>query len=575
MPTSFLGDPTSFLGDPTRLAHRGNDDPKSLVSTDVPGRASCGTDILVSSGTDDSVILDLNMFVYDTNPMFHVGDVDAPLSSSSSSSSDSRAFSDDEAPVDEVEQTKKAKKTWKKAKVKVRPNPPGSSLSDEKSLQRISEEIMLVAPSLADRINPRGIRHLIGIYVLRRECGVDISTEHLSYLTDFRVRGRSDEVKHSVTNASGMALIAGFPSKDVEDHFFFVELSKKTVEAECIGLVKRRWKRRVKQSLPEVSKEFVTAMHDELCFGNGNWRKSFSRKRIERVLSTEILLRKILGRGSARVSSREQAALEAAAKATGSSGTNVPKAMVPMTSTPTALSAQVRSSRPLAPKISATSTLLPPRSLTSGELAEFRKLSAERARTSSGKGKGIDRETPSKRQRLDTYPGAVVDRETSASHVVAPPVGGLLHGESYSAVKSKASEKIKKDYDDKLMKLKSRCTKAEGEIVQLRGELSSASDLQRTRIGKGVGEARDEIALGFAGRTSEVTRLLAEIGGKVQNDMLNLAEIDVNLEFIGLLQGSEPPDLPTEVKALRERRHLIYDARDVFADLLASVRRLL
>ncbi|KFK32458.1 hypothetical protein AALP_AA6G244400 [Arabis alpina] len=440
MPTSFLGDPTSFLGDPTRLAHRGNDDPKSLVSTDVPGRASCGTDILVSSGTDDSVILDLNMFVYDTNPMFHVGDVDAPLSSSSSSSSDSRAFSDDEAPVDEVEQTKKAKKTWKKAKVKVRPNPPGSSLSDEKSLQRISEEIMLVAPSLADRINPRGIRHLIGIYVLRRECGVDISTEHLSYLTDFRVRGRSDEVKHSVTNASGMALIAGFPSKDVEDHFFFVELSKKTVEAECIGLVKRRWKRRVKQSLPEVSKEFVTAMHDELCFGNGNWRKSFSRKRIERVLSTEILLRKILGRGSARVSSREQAALEAAAKATGSSGTNVPKAMVPMTSTPTALSAQVRSSRPLAPKISATSTLLPPRSLTSGELAEFRKLSAERARTSSGKGKGIDRETPSKRQRLDTYPGAVVDRETSASHVVAPPVGGLLHGESYSAVKSKASE---------------------------------------------------------------------------------------------------------------------------------------
>ncbi|KFK32068.1 hypothetical protein AALP_AA6G195400 [Arabis alpina] len=109
-------------------------------------------------------------------------------------------------------------------------------------------------------------------------------------------------------------------------------------------------------------------------------------------------------------------------------------------------------------------------------------------------------------------------------------------------------DKIKKDCDDKLTKLKSRCTKAEGEIVQLRGELSSASDLPRTRI---------------------------EIGGKVQNDMLNLAEIDANLEFIGLLQGSEPLDLPTEVKALHDRRHPIYDARDVFADLLASIRRVL
>ncbi|KFK39753.1 hypothetical protein AALP_AA3G283200 [Arabis alpina] len=134
----------------------------------------------------------------------------------------------------------------------------------------------------------------------------------------------------------------------------------------------------LKPSLHAVSKKFVTTMHDELSSGNGNWRKSFSRKRIERALSTEIIPGKILGRGRARVSSRE--------------------------------------------------------------LAKFRRLSADGARISSGKGKGIDRKTSSKRRRVDTYLAAVIDREASASGVAAPSVSGLLHDEAYAATKSKASE---------------------------------------------------------------------------------------------------------------------------------------
>ena len=43
-----------------------------------------------------------------------------------------------------------------------------------------------------------------------------------------------------------------------------------------------------------------------------------------------------------------------------------------------------------------------------------------------------------------------------------------------------------------------------------------------------VAEAKDEMTRSFAVRTSEVTGLLAEIGGKAQNDMLNLTEIDAN-----------------------------------------------
>ncbi|KFK22166.1 hypothetical protein AALP_AAs74593U000100, partial [Arabis alpina] len=88
--------------------------------------------------------------------------------------------------------------------------------------------------------------------------------------------------------------------------------------------------------MPKVSKGFLTAMHKELSSGNGNWRRSFSRKRIERALSAEILPRKVLGRGQARLSLREQIALEAAAKARGSSGTGAPRVVMPTTSTPPA-----------------------------------------------------------------------------------------------------------------------------------------------------------------------------------------------------------------------------------------------
>ncbi|KFK29340.1 hypothetical protein AALP_AA7G121000 [Arabis alpina] len=262
-----------------------DEDPRRLVGLGDP------------NATDGSSFV---ILLNDEDPELPSGNAFASSSSSLYGSRASSDESDDEDMFVEVEQTKKAKKVKKKANVKVRPDPPRSSLSNEKSLRHlrkkcgISEEIVLVAPSLADRadapppgymtlfenyfdqcllwfplprflmrflavhgvclaqIYPRGIRHLLGIYVLSRECGGVISTEHLSYLTDFMARGRSEELKHNVTNSPGMALIVGFPSKDdhFENRFFFVEISERTVEADCIDLVKTRWKKRVKSSLP-------------------------------------------------------------------------------------------------------------------------------------------------------------------------------------------------------------------------------------------------------------------------------------------------------------------------------------
>ncbi|KFK41141.1 hypothetical protein AALP_AA2G090900 [Arabis alpina] len=533
------------------------DDTDVPMITTSPSGTRCADDIVVVTprGVNAEVVtdprthpVDVSIPLNDEDPNLPLGRAEASSASSSSDSGASSDESDDENTFVEVEKPKKTKRVKKKGRVKVHPDPPGSSLSNEKSL--------------------RLLRKKCGISEEIIECGVDISTENLSYLTDFRARGLSEELKYSVTNSSGMALIAGFPSKD--DHFeyrlFFAEISESTVEADCIDLVKTRWERRVKPTLPKVSKEFLAAMHKDLSSGNG---------------------------------------------------TGAPIVAMPKTSTPPAPSIRARSSRPSAPK-----TVLPPPS--SGDVAEFRRLSAERARISSSKGKGVDRVTPSKRQRVDAFPAAAVGGGASASGG-----DGLLRDEAYSVVKSRyyefsllldclvgdydedvrsrgnklnaakeanaalesrldeimerndvlerdalALQRVKRDYDDKLAKLKSRCAKAEGETVQLRAELSSASDLQRSRIDAAVAEAGEEMTRSFAERTSEAAGLLAEIGGKVHNDMLNLTEIDANLEFIGLLQEPDSPDLPTEVKTLRGRRHPIYDAHDVFADLLARTVRI-
>ncbi|KFK22607.1 hypothetical protein AALP_AAs50814U000200 [Arabis alpina] len=427
---------------------RGTFDPMSLV-VDEEGMACSSQRVRDPWASITSIdgMIPLN----DEDPELPPGRADASYSSSSFDSRASSAESDDEDTLDEVQQTKKIKKAKKKAKVKIRPNPPGSSLSDAKSLQRlrrkygISEETVLVAPSPADRVD----------------------APPLGYMT-------------------------------------------LTVEADCIDLVKMRWERRVKPSLPEVSNEFVTAMYTELSSGNGNWRKSFSRNRIERAFSAEIFPWKILGRGQARVSFHEQAAREAAAKARRSSGTSTPRVVAPMTLTPMAPSVLARSSRLLAPK-----TLFPPPS--SGKLAEFHGLSAERARISS----------------------AVVGREISASHV-----GGLLRDEAYSAVNSKASElslffdRLVGDYDEDVCSRDSElgAAKEANAAVQSRlVELAERNEVLerdvlfvqkvkknydhkltklKLRIDDAIVEARDEMARGFAERTSEVAGLLAEIGGK-------------------------------------------------------------
>ncbi|KFK24108.1 hypothetical protein AALP_AAs40209U000100 [Arabis alpina] len=149
--------------DPMRLAR--HDSFTSVKRRDRPGDDPTrsvrqgGDPTTLNESTEVTNVVEDSWFVDDTDQQLPPGKVDASLSPPSSSSSGSRVSSferDDEDMLGEVEQTKQVAP---KLKAKVRPNPPGSTLSDKKSLQRlrkkcgISEEIVLVLPDSADRAN--------------------------------------------------------------------------------------------------------------------------------------------------------------------------------------------------------------------------------------------------------------------------------------------------------------------------------------------------------------------------------------------------------------------------------------
>ncbi|KFK23316.1 hypothetical protein AALP_AAs74635U000300 [Arabis alpina] len=403
--------------------------------------------------------------------------------------------------LDEVEQMKKAKK---KRKVKVCPDPLGSTLSDETSLQRlrkkcrISEEIVLVVPDPADRADapPPGYFTLFENYFdqcllwfpFPRERGVEISIEHLSCLLDFRVRGRRKELKYFVTNIAKMGLINGFPSKD--DHFD--------------GL---------KPVFLAIHVDVVTAMHRYLASRNGE--KKFS--------------------------SRQKVSLDTAeaARTSRSSGVDAPRA-VALTTVGFRLTSVV-------PKTPPTLIMRPHHSLTPDEVGRQHEQSQSRALMSSGKGKDIACGTPSKRQMVNTSLAVVVEREASASCGAATSVPlasrPLDPGDTFPPLFLHLDRLVgdtmrmfvpeirsKKEWDAKLVKLRSRYAKEEDEIALLKSHLSSA-----------------------------------KIGGKAQTNILDLAEIDANLEFIELLQGPKTSDLLTEVKALRQQEVSAADVAVVIA----------
>ncbi|KFK36288.1 hypothetical protein AALP_AA4G103000 [Arabis alpina] len=80
-----------------------------------------------------------------------------------------------------------------------------------------------------------------------------------------------------------------------------------------------------------------------------------------------------------------------------------------------------------------------------------------------------------------------------------------------------------------------------------------------TRVLEAVDMAREHMICGFVKRVSRVAELLAKLGEKAKEDMLDLSEIDASLKFIKVLQGKKVSKLEDEVKRLRGQQDEIYE----------------
>ncbi|KFK32076.1 hypothetical protein AALP_AA6G196400 [Arabis alpina] len=333
--------------------------------------------------------------------------------------------------------------------------------------------------------------HLIDIFVLGRELGVDVTTELLDCLVKFRTRGPRENLRYTVSNPASRRIIGGFLTIDdhFEDHFLFVRISEKTVDAGCIDFAETR----------------------------------SGRREVDGVV---------------------------------------------------AVTPRTRALAAVAPRTLAASLLHPLSVFTPEEIVKRNKMSRKRALYSGGKGKGLANESHTKKHRGDASSSAVVEEvaprrnsaessaiyfsKLSAVGIVFPSIGGLRHREAYATTTDKASEffvhlnQLVADYDDDLCK----------KVVELRES-------------QGTNASLEEMTRDFEERLSRVAVLLAQLGGKAKEDMMDLAEVDANLEFIKLLQGKKVPKLEDEVKRLKGQQDGIYDAWDVFKELLADVKEVL
>lgn len=79
----------------------------------------------------------------------------------------------------------------------------------------------------------------------------------------------------------------------------------------------------------------------------------------------------------------------------------------------------------------------------------------------------------------------------------------------------------------------------------------------------------------FQDKISRATEHLEKIDGEPKEDMLDLAQIKSNLQFIGSIQDDEPPFLDSEAKKLTEQKGDLEGGHEVFTKLVADLKEVL
>ncbi|XP_024013091.1 uncharacterized protein At3g60930, chloroplastic-like [Eutrema salsugineum] len=202
-------------------------------------------------------------------------------------------------------------------KKKLRPDPPGSSLSSVESLEAlrnrfgISKEVEFVVPRPTDRahlppadhftvyegffdlcflwfpipeIKPRGLRYMIGILVRSYESRIDIKLDYL--LNSLEICKAPGGKNFDISSKARRKIISGFPSKDSfwDDCFFFVRVNRASIGDNFIRKTKTDWGPLVRDFLPPCHDDLFVVW-DTLAAGRTNWKCHFSLERVKRARS--------------------------------------------------------------------------------------------------------------------------------------------------------------------------------------------------------------------------------------------------------------------------------------------------
>lgn len=126
--------------------------------------------------------------------------------------------------------------------------------------------------------------------------------------------------------------------------------------------------------------------------------------------------------------------------------------------------------------------------------------------------------------------------------------------------------------DAMILKLEASKARRDAYIAELTRLLETEKALHEIIVKRAVKEARRETAAKFQKKVSRAEEKISKLDGQPKQDMVDLAQIEGNLQFIELLRGEEPPSLDAEVEQLTHQRSDLEGAYEEFAKLVPDLK---
>ncbi|KFK26517.1 hypothetical protein AALP_AA8G259600 [Arabis alpina] len=422
----------------------------------------------------------------------------------------------------------------KKRSLPKKPYPPGSTLSDRKSLDglvaqfHVPEGVEFIVPNPNQRadhppegfftshtaiaqITPLGMPHLVGIMIRGYECGREVGVDHLSnYLKITRTGGK------------------GAPTRT--------------------------------EKLPRDLFDLCAELATEKC----SCKNDFSLPRVREALARcpentpSDSLPKMSNNGK-ELSARENRAIEAR---TGSNMRVSQRAGLSTPANEVGGAAAPRSRRPDLERNVVVAADNQPKPLQKRHDETQKKTMAWRKATNV-----LEKFLSSLNQLARGY--ELDARSQNRKLAAAEKARDDSMGQKKELEKQVATlQEVVKTTNDKRCKIDKTFAKSESErkcLQQEVADLKNRLSLRDASVQRAVEKAKRDIAIKYEDSIGRANRKIKLINGTLRVNIVLLAEVRSNIELVGLLKKGEVPDLDAELVALKKQEAGLLSATDEFA----------